>query len=688
MTPSFARPQRQFIRGVLAIVVSVTLGWVTFGVGDALVRAGGPGQGDLTSRFARSSRTPKPVAPLPDFDGNGSSDVFWYGPGDAADEMWQWNGTQFDSTPLSVSGTYWQILFDVEGDGDTDIFWYSPGSGPDHLWRSTGSGFVSSTHQVKGSYLPLVVDREGDGADEIFWYAAGSPRDHVWSWDGDGGFASEPRQVIGWYEPLVADLDGDGAEDIFWYAAGSRPDYLWSWDRAGVESRRLPVNGRYEPFTADADGDGDDEIFWYAPGAAKDHRWDLTSDSVSSDPLQIKGVYEPYVGDFDGDGRDEVVLYADGAAPDFLWHIDTGGPGGATVRLPNAGAGLTPRVGDFDGDAAADLLLHRPSDGETVLWWRGGPDGFARTTTRADSTPVEPAPAPTPKPKPTTTTTTTAPTPTTTTTRAPAPTTTTTPPSTAWKYPKPAAGSRIDLTGEAGERVDLTLSTNQDVTIVLPSAPIESLNVSGGRNVTIDGGTVVQQTLRDAAVRFKDFSGELHIRDLHVDPGGRRGIEGDGIRITSRHAGSIATLQRVRVDAVYGTYKNPDGTNGIHGDILQTWGGPSVMRVWKLTGSTNYQGFYLAPVHFDWHPPMGTWSFEDVDLHGLPSGGNDLYVLSGQGDGDFFSADNGNGKLVVANSWADFDNGGNWKPKWSGGSFYEAGVQDGRPAGGEFVRAR
>lgn len=317
---------------------------------------------------------PPPSVPTPDFDGNGTTDVFWYAPGAAADELWQWNGQTFGVVPMSVSGTYEQLFLDVEGDGDTDVFWYAPGPRSDYLWRATDAGFVSSPHPVNGSYRPLVLDRDGDGGDEIFWYAAGSRSDHLWTWNG-AGFASQPVGVRGSYEPVVADLDGDGGDDVFWYAAGSPPDYLWSWDDGALDSRRLPVSGSYEPFTADADGDGDAEIFWYAPGGAKDYRWDLTSGSVSSIPFQLDGVYDPLVGDFDADGVDEVFLHADGSAADFLWQLHAGEPLGDFAALADSGIGVAPLVGDFDGDRATDVIFARP-DETAVSWWRGGASGF------------------------------------------------------------------------------------------------------------------------------------------------------------------------------------------------------------------------------------------------------------------------------------------------------------------------
>ena len=249
---------------------------------------------------------------------------------------------------------------------------------------------------------------------------------------------------------------------------------------------------------------------------------------------------------------------------------------------------------------------------------------------------------------------------------------------TTYKYDLPTTTAVSNQQDKAGQRISLTFGPSEDVAVLLPSEPIESLRINGGHNIVIEGGDVTLQDTKHAC-EFNDWTGELHLRDMHVDPGGRSGNEADAIRINSRHDGSIATLQRVRVDAVAGSYA------GEHGDILQTWGGPSVVRVWKLTGYSTYQGFYLAPVHFDWHPQMARWEFEDVDLHGLDDGYK-LWVLSGQGPGDFFSADNGSGALEITNCfYAQTDQ---WEKIGPGDAFYDAGVRYVDGALVEFVPAR
>ena len=65
-----------------------------------------------------------------DFDGDGRGDVFWYGPGSAADQVWygRADGT-FTSVTTSVTGTYTPFAGDFDHDGRSDLFFYAAGFG-------------------------------------------------------------------------------------------------------------------------------------------------------------------------------------------------------------------------------------------------------------------------------------------------------------------------------------------------------------------------------------------------------------------------------------------------------------------------------------------------------------------------------------------------------------------------------
>jgi hypothetical protein len=92
-----------------------------------------------------------------DFDGNGKSDILWYGPGSDNDAMWlATSNGKFKGTDVTVKGTYTPIAGDFDGNGKTDILWYGPGSDNDAMWLATSNGkFKSANVTVKGTYRPI-----------------------------------------------------------------------------------------------------------------------------------------------------------------------------------------------------------------------------------------------------------------------------------------------------------------------------------------------------------------------------------------------------------------------------------------------------------------------------------------------------------------------------------------------------
>ncbi len=83
---------------------------------------------------------------------------------------------------------------------------------------------------------------------------------------------------------------------------------------------------------------------------------------------------------------------------------------------------------------------------------------------------------------------------------------------------------------------------------------------------------------------------------------GRDGIAFDAIAISAPEA--VVELFNIRVDGVSGTFA------GFHGDIVQPFGGVAELFVNGLTGSSNYQGFYLAETN----GPIGAVTLRNVNL--------------------------------------------------------------------------
>jgi hypothetical protein len=278
---------------------------------------------DVSARGAAQTEPPAAVLLDGDFDGDGRTDIFWYGPGSNPDHHWYGRSNmQFGGKAASVQRNYEPITGDFDGDGRTDIFWYGPGSASDVLWYGTSAhGFAGKAVSVGGTYRPFTGDFNGDGRVDIFWYAPGSAGDVVWYGTASRGFAGRSVTVTRTYEPLVGDYDGDRRSDIFWYAPGSAGDVVWYGTATrSFAGRSVTVTRTYEPLVGDYDGDHRTDIFWYAPGSAGDAIWyGAAGRSFAGKSVTVTRSYQPVVGDFNGGGLTDVFWYAPGTADDRVW---------------------------------------------------------------------------------------------------------------------------------------------------------------------------------------------------------------------------------------------------------------------------------------------------------------------------------------------------------------------------------
>jgi hypothetical protein len=286
----------------------------------------------------------------------GGSDHLWLG---------QSNGN-FDTSVgvTNAGGTYVAIGGDFDGDGRSDIFWYGRGTGPDYAWYGTGTGtFTSRTYTVsEEQWIPLVGDFDHDGRSDIFWYGPGTVSDRVWYGNTTRAFTSKSFTVSASIaRPVAGDFDGDGYSDIFWYNPGAASDSVW-FGRTGraFTSKAFTVNGAdYQPVAGDFNGDGEDDIFWYGPGSVGDSVWSgRTTRTFVSSTKTVTGHYQPFAGDFNGDGEDDIFWYGPSTNPDYVWLGDS--TGGFTSIGSQVSGIYTPIPGRYNSDARTDIFWYRP----------------------------------------------------------------------------------------------------------------------------------------------------------------------------------------------------------------------------------------------------------------------------------------------------------------------------------------
>lgn len=267
-----------------------------------------------------------------------------------------------------VRGSYQPLAGDFNGDGLSDVLWYGAGSRHDGLWFGRPRGFATTAVSIKGVYDPAVGDFDGDGFDDIIWYGPGSATDSIW-WGRSSGWQIQRRQINVDATPIVGDFNGNGRDQVLFYAPGSKPDVLWSWSATrSVTTTTKTVNGTYDPIVANFDGSGGDDILWYGPGAARDSLWmnGAAGMPAAIRDVDVKGVYQPVAGDYDDDGRDDVLWYGPGSAKDSLWWSSGGGFRYESVR---ADAVAVAFAGDFDGLHGDDIFFHVAGLGLDPVWY-------------------------------------------------------------------------------------------------------------------------------------------------------------------------------------------------------------------------------------------------------------------------------------------------------------------------------
>jgi hypothetical protein len=143
--------------------------------------------------------------------------------------------------------------------------------------------------------------------------------------------------------------------------------------------------------------------------------------------------------------------------------------------------------------------------------------------------------------------------------------------------------------------------------------------VEGGRNIVLIGGEITPTSAGERGLYVKGSTAQTQPRVVHVEGVKINGCQNaDGIDLDAQgERGLIVQQQNVRV----GDPANPVAGNfsGWHADCLQTWNGPAILRIDRLTGYTGYQGLMLGPAQFGgWRPSeLGPWDFRRINLVGV-----------------------------------------------------------------------
>jgi hypothetical protein len=182
-----------------------------------------------------------------------------------------------------------------------------------------------------------------------------------------------------------------------------------------------------------------------------------------------------------------------------------------------------------------------------------------------------------------------------------------------WTPPTLTAPKTIRL-GEG--YTETTLDPSRDYVVELPrQRKLGGVTLVGGHDVVIVGGHITVPARQPAGqwnnrrrtgLYIKGATGTVHVEGVLLD--GAPGAVWDAITIAAPRA--TVQLEQIRIERVRG------GLHGFHGDVVQPWGGVRLLRIDRLSASSNYQGLTI-PID---KGPIGAAQISHVDLRGRLAG--------------------------------------------------------------------
>ena len=136
------------------------------------------------------------------------------------------------------------------------------------------------------------------------------------------------------------------------------------------------------------------------------------------------------------------------------------------------------------------------------------------------------------------------------------------------------------------------LQDDRDYILELPTEKkLGGLIINGGHNVVIKGGHITvppggESHEEHRALQISNVKGTVHIEGVLIDNSANQGeSDFDGVVINAPEA--TVQLQNMRIVGLTGSHA------GFHSDIVQPWGGVKELRIDRMTGTSNYQGFQI-----------------------------------------------------------------------------------------------
>ncbi len=234
---------------------------------------------------------------LVDFDKNGKTDLFWRNGTTGENLGWLIdNGALQKAGSLPTLPPVWDYRAgDFNGDSKSDIFWHNQATGETLIWLMDGLTIAQSAKlpSVPRVWEAAIADFNGDGKTDIFWRNTQTGANSVWIIDGvnlakSGSVASQ--RLTNQYQ--IVDFNGDGKSDIFWRERFTGKNVVWVWgkDAIGADYKAIDLPstpGDWSYQTTDFNEDGKTDFFWRNPQTGDSEVW--TSDGAKVKVKAFKG---------------------------------------------------------------------------------------------------------------------------------------------------------------------------------------------------------------------------------------------------------------------------------------------------------------------------------------------------------------------------------------------------------------
>ena len=175
-----------------------------------------------------------------DFDGDGSTELFWRSRSTTEVALWKWDenhiGSVVEIDPIVDVLLEVQAVGDFDDDGKADAVLRDHTSGETFI-RFMVDGEPVETVQTSESFgldwhLAGCGDFDGDGKADIIWRSDDDQHFiRIWFMDGAVVLSSESTSPQNnresWQIQAVADFDGNGTEDVLWKRSPDNTLYVW-----------------------------------------------------------------------------------------------------------------------------------------------------------------------------------------------------------------------------------------------------------------------------------------------------------------------------------------------------------------------------------------------------------------------------------------------------------------------------